>query len=65
MSTMDNIEYLERQAALLERQATEREETAAMRYGGGSGAYMRSLVTADEYRKKARALREKAELRRQ
>lgn len=48
---------LERLATLLEKQADDREATAAASYGGGSYLYFQSLEAADERRVRARAMR--------
>ena len=40
--------------------AASREERSARWYGGGSYAFVDSIATADEYRKKAAAFREQA-----
>lgn len=53
-------DLLEDEAAHYEAQADDREARAAAWYGGGSYNYIRSLDTADGYRKKARQLRRQA-----
>lgn len=57
---------LERRAAVLERQADEREGRAVWDFGGGSRFYYQTLDRAEQYRREARELREQAtRLRRQ
>lgn len=51
---------LEDEAAMLERFAAERYDESARLYQGGSSTFVRSIDTADGYRKKARALRAEA-----
>ncbi len=50
----------DRQAERYEAMAASREERSARWYGGGSYAFVDSIATADEYRKKAAAFREQA-----
>lgn len=59
-NTASEISRLEGRAALLERQADEREESAPAYYGGGSSAFVLELETADQYRTEARELRREA-----
>lgn len=47
-------------AKVLEQQATDREDRAAMFYGIGSSRYINSLSVAEGYRTEARALRVEA-----
>ncbi|MFT3661752.1 MAG: hypothetical protein QM809_10210 [Gordonia sp. (in: high G+C Gram-positive bacteria)] len=54
-------DLLDQRAALLEAQADDRYDRAARWYGGGSYAFVKSLDTADDYKKQARALREQAQ----
>lgn len=54
------IERLESRAELLERQAGEREDRAAMNYRIGSSSYVDSFDIADGYRAEARELRSEA-----
>lgn len=62
MSAMNEAEVarLESRADLLERQAGDRDDSAAMRYGIGSSAYVESFDISDGYRAEARALRSEA-----
>lgn len=54
------IGWRERRADLLERQATEREDSAAMDFGMRSSYYHRAFDTAETYRTEARQLRDQA-----
>lgn len=51
---------LDSEAALLEGFARDRYDNSAWRYIGGSSTFVRSLDTADGYRKEAGALRAEA-----
>lgn len=62
---MDNakrarIDQLVRRAELLEKQAADREDSAATSFGIGSSFYVRAFDTADGYRAEARELRAEA-----
>ncbi|WP_145998936.1 hypothetical protein [Brevibacterium linens] len=64
--TAIEVEGLEKLAALREHHAEEREARAAVYHGGGSSAYIETLVIAEQYRNEARELRARAtQLRRQ
>lgn len=60
LSPETEARLLEAEAADYEAQADAREERAARWYGGGSPNFIRSLDTADDYRKRAGALRAQA-----
>lgn len=60
LSPETEAQLLDVEAADYEAQADARYERSARWYGGGSPNFIRSLDTADAYRRKAKALRAKA-----